>query len=250
MAAFRLALGVALACAAVAAPLAAGAGGPFYFPPPTTKECTNVMYCEATLGPWVAVPAHGQASYLVECAARQGYLIAGTDARASSAKVRVWFDGALGAPGGLPSSTAPGGAELLFHALTMNGKAGSFQPIIGCVSLIQKTKTATYGVRMAAATPGVPPAPAIDYESRTIPIGPTSLSRIVMHCPSKEKLIGSWHGLAFATLGPPPRAYLDAATVTTRIVGDSVVGRIVATQALFVPTAPLAKAQIGVMCQA
>jgi hypothetical protein len=246
----RFVVCLALAAATVATPLAGAAGGPFYFAPPPTKECTNVKNCQATLGPWVVVPAHSEASYLVTCPARRGYLVAGTDARASSKSVRVWFDGQLGAPGGLPPSTAPGGAALLFHALSMNGKPGSFQPILGCVSLIQKTKTATYGVRVAAAVPGVAPVSSIDFHSRTISIGPGSRSRVVLRCPSNEKLIGSWQGLAFQTLGPPPRAYLDAAEVTATIVGDSVVGRIAPQESLFVPTAPSSKAQIGAMCEA
>jgi hypothetical protein len=250
MARRRLAFCIALAGAAVAAPLAAAAGGPFYFSPPHTRECTNVKNCEATLGPWVVVPARGEASFLVACPALRGYLIAGTDARASSSSVRVWFDGQLGAPGGLPPSTAPGGAALLVHAVSMNGRAGSFQPIIGCVSLIDKTKTATYGMRLAGAVPGVAPAAAIDFHSRTIPIGTQSLDRLVLRCPTNEKLIGSWSGFAFDTLGPPPRSYLDAGKVTTSIVGKSVVGRIFAQQSLFVPMAPLAKAQFGAMCEA
>ena len=250
MATSRPILCLAMACAAIAVPFASAAGGPFYFTPPDTRECTNVANCQAALGPWVAVPAHGEASFLVSCPARRGYLIGGTDARASSGSVRVWFDGQLGAPGGLPPTTAPGGAALLFHALSMNGRPASFQPILGCISLIDKSKIATVSMLIPDAVPGVPPAAPIDFVSRTIVIQPQSLDRVIVRCPPHEKLIGSWHGFAFESLGPPPRSDLDAAKVTASIVGTSVYGHIIPQPTLFVPTAPLSKAQIGAMCEA
>jgi hypothetical protein len=250
MTACRAILCLAIACAAVATPFASGASGPFYFAPPPTGECTNVANCQASVGPWVVVPANGEASFLLSCPSRHGYIVAGTDARASSGSVRVWFDGWLGAPGGLPPTTAPGGAALLFHALSMNGKPASFQPILGCVSLIQKTKITSISIRLSTATPGVPPASPIDFHSQTIVIGFASLDRIVLRCPSNETLVGSWHSFAFQTLGPPPRLYLDAARITTSIVGRRVYGHILPQPSLLVPTAPNSIAQIGAMCEA
>ncbi len=246
----RAILCLAVACAAVATPTASAGGGLFYFAPPPTKECTNVANCQAAVGPWVVVPAQGEANFLLSCPARQGYIIAGTDALASSGSVRVWFDGQLGAPGGLPPSTAPGGAALLFHARSLNGRPASFQPILGCVSLVQKTKIATISILLSRALPGVPPASEIDFHSETITIMPASLDRLSLRCPSNETLIGSWHSLAFHTLSPPGASYLDAATVTSSIVGKRVYGHIVPQTRLLVPTAPESIAQIGAMCEA
>lgn len=250
MAICRAILCSALLCAAIATPLASAAGGPFYFAPPPTSECTNIANCQASVGPWVVVPAHGEASYLATCPARQGYIIAGTDALASSGSVRVWFDGQLGAHGGLPLSTAPGGAVLLFHALSMNGKSATFQPILGCVSLIQKTKVATVSTLGSRALLAVPPASPIDFHSATVVISAASLDRVTLHCPSNETLIGSWHGFAFQTLNPPAPSYLGAALITASIVGKRVVGHISPQPELLVPTAPESIAQIGAMCEA
>jgi hypothetical protein len=249
MALGRAILFLVAACAAVAVPIASGGGGLFYFAPPPTRECTNVANCQATVGPWVVVPARGEASYLQSCPDRQGYIIAGTDALASSGSVRVWFDGELGAPGGLPPSNAQGGAALLFHALSMNGKPGFFQPILGCVSLVQKTKIATVSSVASGPLPGVPPASPIDFHSETITIMPAGLDRITLRCPTNETLIGSWHSFAFRTLSPPARSWLDAAKVTASIVGTRVYGHILSQPILLVPTAPEAIAQIGAMCQ-
>lgn len=250
MATCRVVLCLAMACAAIAAPVGSAAVGPFYFAPPPTHECVNVANCHASVGPWVVVPARGEASFLLACPARQGYLIAGTDALASSGSVRVWFDGQVGAPGGLPPSTAPGGAALLFHALSLNGKPASFQPILGCVSLVQKTKIATVGIRLSGALPGVPPASRIDYHSETIVIAAGSVDRVTLHCPSNERLLGSWDSFAFQTLNPPAPSYLDTARVTASIVGKHVYGHISPQPILLVPTAPESIAQIGAMCEA
>lgn len=249
MTAFRAILGLAIACAVVATPSASAAVGPFYFAPPPTSECTNIANCQASVGPWVVVPARAEASYLLGCPSRQGYIIAGTDALASSGSVRVWFDGELGSHGGLPPSTAPGGAALLFHAVSMNGKPAAFQPILGCVSLVQKTKIATVSILLSRGVPGVPPAAPIDYHSQSIVISPGSLDRVILHCPSNEKLIGSWHSFAFQTLTPPNPSYLNAAQVTSSIIGKRVYGHIDAQPILLVPTAPESIAQIGAMCE-
>jgi hypothetical protein len=251
MAGCRAVLIFVTVCAVVAAPLASGAGGPFYFPPPPTSECRNVANCQATVGPWVVVPAHGEASFLLACPERQGYIIGGTDALASSGSVRVWFDGELGAPGGLPPSTAPGGAALLFHALSVNGRPASFQPILGCVSLIQRIKTAAVSILLSRSRPraGVPPAAAIDFHSQTIVISSGSLDRVVLRCPSNETLIGSWHSFAFEIRNPPASSYLDAAKVTTSIVGKHVYGHVVPQPSILLPNAPESIAQIGAMCE-
>jgi hypothetical protein len=68
----RWALGIAVAAAAL---LASGAGA-------ATQECAGIPTCIDVPGPWVAVPAHGQASFLLDCPQRRG-VVGGVDALAS-----------------------------------------------------------------------------------------------------------------------------------------------------------------------
>lgn len=123
--------------------------GPFYVPPSPTHQCAKLPYCYGITGPWIVVPAHGEATFLFGCPARAKgkYLLAGTDSLASSSNVRVWWDGELGAPIGQQRV----GSTLLFHATTNNGKQGSFQPVLGCINLVQAGKRSTVSARHAAA---------------------------------------------------------------------------------------------------
>ena len=145
---------------------------PFYLVPSPTKECRNVSNCVAVSGPWVVVPAKGEATFLFGCPVRRGFVVGGTDARASSSNVQVWFDGQLGAPIGFPPSAVKDGAVLLFHAVTDNARPGSFQPILGCVSLTPSNKRRD---RLAATEPGAardgPPARRSICGRRTVVLG-------------------------------------------------------------------------------
>ena len=133
----RLAVAACLAALGASAAADGGlAGIPFYAVPPSPrKECHNVRHCVSVIGPWVAVPAGGVATYLLDCPKRHGF-VGGTDARASSSSVVVWFDGQIGSPVRQSVTTGP---FLLFHATTTNGRPGSFQPTIGCVRFLQPT---------------------------------------------------------------------------------------------------------------
>src|SRR4029079_9843624 len=94
------------------------------------------------------------ATFLVTCPKRRGF-VGGSDTRASSKDVQVWFDGQVGAP--VPQSVTTG-AFLLFHAVTTNGRPGSFQPTIGCVKVLAQTKgRSTVSARAAGALAGKTP---------------------------------------------------------------------------------------------
>ena len=139
------------------------AGGPFYFAPPSTDECKSLANCSASVGPWVAVPAHGEATFLIGCPEPYGYLVGGTDARASSGNIHVWFDGNLGSPIGRVSAQ---GAVLLFHAASGNGQAGSFRPILGCLTLKPKNKVSTIAFVSARSVPGTAQARSLSALGR------------------------------------------------------------------------------------
>jgi hypothetical protein len=242
---------VLVAAALASSSFAKPAGLPFYLIPSTTKECKNVSHCRAVNGPWVAVPAHGEATYLFGCPMRRSFVVGGSDARASSTAVRVWFDGELGAPIGSPRFGAKDGAVLLFHAETNNGRPGSFQPILGCVSLIDLSKRSTVSARLAGAVPGTTPGPPLDLHAEQIALGlTTGLARpmATLRCPGNEKLVGTWHALALGTAVPPSPAYAKAVTITTVVAGNRVHAAF-ALNRLFGTLAPQAWAQIGAMCE-
>ncbi len=224
-------------------------GGPFYLVPAPTNECHAVKNCVGVVSNWVLLPAHSQASFLVGCPMRNGFIIGGTDSRASSPDVRVWFDGALGAPIGFPPSSVKEGAVLLFHASADSGRQAWFQPTIGCVSLTSKTKRST--VSAVTAVPGAPAESALDLHAENIFLKPergVGVGTKTLRCPRGERPVGSWSAVDLSTAGPPAPVYAHAATVNTVLAGNRVHARFHLNRE-FGPLAPRISVQIGVMCR-
>jgi hypothetical protein len=235
-----------LAMALVGSTAAKTTTGPFTLAPSRTQECHNLAYCFGIAGLWVVIPANGEATYLFGCppraATKGAFLLGGTDALASSASVRVWYDGKLGAPIGLQTP----GSSLLFHAVTANGKQGSFQPIVGCISLSQASKRSTVSARRATATPtkshsASQPQP----RASKLILAPGDAQPASTSCLKSEKLVGSWSAVAYGTDGPPHLPPPGAVKIVTREVGNTVQASI--TTANSIPY--LIHIQIGAMCQ-
>ena len=170
---------------------------------------------------------------------RHGFIIGGTDSRASSPDVRVWFDGALGAPIGFPPSSVKLGAVLLFHASAESGRQGWFQPTIGCVSLTSKTKRST--VSAVATAPGTPAGSALDLHAENIFLRPergVGVQKRTLRCPRGERPVGSWSAVALDTASPPASVYAHAATVNTAPRGQSSARPISSEQRVRTPCAP------------
>jgi hypothetical protein len=240
---------VALVAAALAT--SSPASTPFYLLPAATKECQNVSHCKGVSGPWVAVPANGEATYLFGCPERRSFVVGGTDARTSSGDIRVWWDGALGAPIGEPRISAKDGAVLLFHAQTNNHKPGSFQPLLGCVSLTDLSKRSTVSARLATSVPGTAPAPPVDLRSSQVELQLASglvKPKYNLACPKSEKLVGSWNAVAFGTATPPDPAFAKAVTIKTTLEGRTVHAAF-SLDRLFGILAPVTWAQVGAMCE-
>jgi hypothetical protein len=237
----------ALAVGAVAAGgLARAAGGPFYLVPSATKECTNVKDCVGVPGPWVVIPAGGEATFLFGCPQRRGYVVGGTDARVSTGSVHIWFDGRIGGPVGVPINTK-GASVLLFHATANDGKEASFQPILGCVSLTQKNKRST-----VSALPGVAPGPPVDLRAELVLVRLSkypSNQKTTLACGTHERLIGSWHGLAFGTPSPPDKAQAEAVAARTSTDGRKVQLVFHMTRLFPALSWPRAYEQVGALCE-
>jgi hypothetical protein len=185
-------------------------GNPFYVVPvPQTNECTNVPHCSGVTGPWVVIPAHREATFLLRCPERHGFSVGGTDARVSSPVVQVWFDGELGAPIGTPSFKTSTGAAVLFHATSGNGKPGWFQPTVGCSSLAESSERST-----VSALPGIPAGPPPDLHAVSFDVTNAVRYGQRVTCPRTEKL-GSWWA-SFAFLAGPPELSLAGNLFSTR----------------------------------
>jgi hypothetical protein len=244
------AVAVLFALVVVASAGARADGGPFYLVPSPTKECQNVKDCLAVTGPWVVIPAHGEATFLVKCPLPRGFVVGGTDSRASSGDVRVWFDGQLGAPIGTPAKQSSIGAGLLFHAVTESGRPGSFQPILGCVTLKQKSPRSILSARAVSAVPSHAPSPPVDLHSRLIPLEPGTYYRARIRevsCLPNEKLIGSWTALTFPQ-GPPDVLHLGPLTVGRHVEGKHVFALLPTASALF-GQGGFPDIQVGAVCQ-
>jgi hypothetical protein len=216
--------------------------------PQTTQECNKVKVCVHVIGPWVAVPATGEATWLMECPKRQGS-VGGTDVRASSVHVHVWWDAQIGAP---ISQGVTTGAFLLFHAIADDGKAGSFEPRLGCIPIKkQSSSRSTLSARRAAAPlPGTPVGVPLDPRATVVVLSAGSKQTASEACPKKETLVGSWSGLAINSTGPPDNiaGILAAVTIKTSAEGASVNGVTQTSSSLPGPAAT--QAQIGAVCAA
>ena len=189
---------LALAASGVAA--VALAGSPFYAVPPSPrKECHNVNHCVSVLGPWVVAPASGQASWLLVCPKRRGY-VGGTDTRASSQSVRVWFEGQIGSP---VKQSVTTGSFLLFHGVTSNGRPGSFQPTLGCIKLLHHTTgRSTVSARESGPLPGTNAGAPLDLYAKQVVLIAGTTQRKTATCAKGERLVGELDAARLRLAGP------------------------------------------------
>jgi hypothetical protein len=222
---FLTAVVVSLAVAAAFAP--AGAA---------TNECHGIQSCIRVPGPWVVVPAHGTAQYLLTCP-RGRSIVAGLDAQVTSRDVRVDFVGRLGAPV-QPGATTTRYA--LFRAVSSSQRAQLFQPLLGCVPTQGGGGRSTVSARVS------PPGQPLEFRSRIVVIGPGTVRFGRVACRPSEQLVGAWHAVAFRTKQPPPVSNAVYVKATHVIVGKQVVVTGSAADALSIDVH--AVVQVGAEC--
>lgn len=221
-----LAWALVVAAAAVAAGGAGGAVG---------KECNGIPTCIDVPGPWVSVPATGEATFLLDCPFRRG-VVAGVDARADSRDVHVTFDALLGSPVAPGRSTT---AYAFFRAVSGHHRAGLFQPLIGCVpSSTSGAQTTAYVI--------TPAGPSLDLAATMMLLAPGRVEHATLGCPNKESLAYSWDATAFGTTNPPPAAL--AAAVHVRRVQRSGIVTVTVQTSEALPSGAKAAVQVGVAC--
>jgi hypothetical protein len=210
---FGLALVASLAVAAATAPV----GG-------ATNECRGIQQCIRVPGPWVVVPAHGTASYLLTCPKGRS-IVGGLDAQVTSREVHVWFEGRLSAPV-QPGQTTTRYA--LFRAVSTSRKAQVFQPLLGCIP------TQGGGGRSTVSARVTPPGVDLEYRGRIVVIGPGDVKFAKVSCLASEQIVGAWHAIAFRTKAPPDLKYVGLVQARHVIVGKRVVVTASSTDALSV----------------
>lgn len=199
---------------ALAALVAALAGVAAFVPAAgATNECHGIQACIRVAGPWVVVPARGKAVYLLTCPGGRS-IVGGLDAQVTSRDVRVGFDGRLGAPV-QPGSTTTRYA--LFRAVSVSNRVQAFQPLLGCVPLQGGGGRSTVSAFVS------PPGQSLEYRSRITVVAPGSVGFAKVACTGKERLVGSWHALAFRTTKPPALDDAGRVRATTVVVGKQVV---------------------------
>lgn len=201
-----------------------------------TNECRGITACIRVPGPWVVVPAHGTAEYLLTCPGGRS-VVGGLDAQATSRAVRVSFDGRLGAPV-QPGVTTTRYA--LFRAVSTASRAQAFQPLLGCVP------TQGGGGRSTVSARVTPAGPSLELRSRIVVIGPGEVRFARVACKPDEKLVGSWHAVAFRMKQPPDLANATRVRVQHVVVGKKVVVTAASSDGLSIDVHAIV--QVGAEC--
>jgi hypothetical protein len=219
---------------AVFAIVAAGAGAAAT---PTTTECKDIKQCIDVTGPWVIVPAHGEATYLLQCPKQKSGTVGGVDALATSSDVRVTFDGLLGGPVAAGTTTRN---EVYFRAVSAGGHEGAFEPRIGCIP-----SSASGGRETTSARPTLTgQATALVATNLRLAAGSVQLAKV--GCPAGTHVLSSWNATAFRTANPPDVGLAAAIHVQQIDAARSSSGRVSTSETL--PPGSNAEVQLGVVC--
>jgi hypothetical protein len=224
----KLALAAVVAALAAAAALAPAGGA--------TNECHGIQTCIRVVGPWVVVPPRGKAQYLLSCPGGRS-VVAGLDAQVTSRDVRVEFVARIGAPV-QPGVTTTRYA--VFRAFSISKRAQVFQPLLGCVPL------AGGGGRSTVSAKVTPPGQSPEYRSRITLLSPGSAGFVSVSCRGRERLVDSWHALAFRTKLPPPLSNASRVEASTVVVGKKVVLSATASDGLSIDAHAIV--QVGAEC--
>ena len=227
-------VGVASAIAVAAGPPAPAPAAP---PDPSkANPCAEVKNCNTIEGPWVAVPATGEANFLLECPKRAG-TIGGTDALASSSDVRVVWEGNPGSP------VRPGTTTVFFaffRASSAHGRPGAFRPYIGCIPPQKANPRARVSARITH------PGNFLDRRQSLLRLKPGATQIASQDCGKGERLLDGWYAVVFATSTPPGPALGSKVRVTLVTVNDKIVAT--AHTEAGMPASALAQLQVGAVC--
>lgn len=202
------------------------------------NECRGILVCISVPGPWVVVPAGEEAHYLLECPRRRG-VVGGLDALATSRAVRVSFDGRIGSPVSPGTTTS---RDAFFRAISSTRKVAAFQPYLGCIP------TGGGGGRSTTSASVTRPGTPVERRAKTITLGSASTRTVTQACAANERLVGSWHALAFRVRNAPSLAAVRLVKIERSVVNGVVRARLLTSEG--VPAQLRAEVQVGAVCAA
>lgn len=185
-------------------------------------ECRGLQQCVSVVGPWVVVPARADGglvavSWELRCPVK-GYVIGGTDARATSRLVEVSFRAERGSPVSPGISTRD--AALFTGRAASPGGPFAFRPAIGCLPGRGgggRSQTAV-GAARAVVPPGTPLLRRV--VTATVRAGVTTT--VVARCPARTRLVDAGHAVAFPGAAPPTAAAMRAVRATRSTTAGTV----------------------------
>ncbi len=175
-------------------------------------ECRGLQQCVSVVGPWVVVPARADgglvtAQWELRCPVA-GYVVGGTDARATTRAVEVSIRGEKGSP------VSPGVTTLrtvVFAGRRAGGSApAAFLPAIGCLPSQGgggRSQTSV-GRTQDVVQPGTPFVRRV-VVARLRRGGSVT---VAARCPRGARLVESSHAIGFRTKAPPSAAQLRSAS--------------------------------------
>jgi hypothetical protein len=222
----RVALALVAALAVAAA--FAGRGG-------AADECRGIAACIPVPGPWVVVRHGVEGDFLASCG-RYG-VVGGLDADATTAAVRVSFDGRIGSPVSPGVTTTQ---KAFFRGrLVGRRRLAAFKPWLGCIPASAGGGRSTVSARVA-------PGAALDRRARILVVQPGEVRTAAIGCPGGEQLVGGWDSLAFRTTAPPDLRDVALVAANRVISGGKVYVTVNATDALSIDAH--AVVQVGAEC--
>ena len=200
---------VTLACAA----LAVGATRA-----EATNECRGLMVCVRVTGPWVVVPARGEAArqrveFQLACPRR--YLVGGLDAELSDRAIDISFLGKVGSPVA-PGITTSRAAVFVATFVGSSRRTVSFRPHLGCVPANGA------GGRIPTAVTVFPPGQPAVRRVRTLRVRRGLTRYAAVGCASVERLVAGSHAVGFYTFRPPAARLVAAVATRQSLARDHV----------------------------
>lgn len=185
-----------------------------------TNECRGLPVCVRVAGPWVVVPAglkapRAHVDFQLSCP--RGYLVGGLDTELTDRAIDIEFAGKIGSPVNPGVTTS---RSAVFRAsYTGNSPRGpSFRPHLGCVPSAGGGSGPVPFRRPSAVFP--PGQPTV-LRVRTVRLRP-GLVRGVAACGRSERLVSSWHAVAFYSAAPPSVALIQSVSAARAVRGSRV----------------------------
>lgn len=185
-----------------------------------TNECRGLQVCVRVAGPWVVVPSGLKAPRArvdFQLACPKGYLVGGLDTELSDRAIDVEFGGRIGSPVN-PGVTTTRAAVFRASYTGSSPHGPSFRPHLGCVPSAGGGSGPVPFRRPSAVFP--PGQPTV-LRVRNVRLR-AGLVRAIAACGKGERLISSWHAVAFYSAAPPSVSLIQSVSAVRAIHGGRV----------------------------